>query len=211
VNHLIRYATLGIAGIWLAAMLAAGCNFSSNGTQAPGADHEVPLKPLVIKAGPRNAYADIRLSIRTTSETDSATTYSLLSGYGDKPVGLLLMIPKAESKKSSGKAWFKSLGKPSDLLLRVLDSLYHQPSDTAARFVPALSFVCMNLKEFFSKVDSSGKPYTIAAEYKLFFNSESEQGDAELYMNINPEEQWVELAEKDRDYRSKLIGLFKQH
>jgi hypothetical protein len=60
-------------------------------------------------------------------------------------------------------------------------------------------------------VDSLNKQgqanYTTTHACKLFFQNEKEDDYAELYFNINDEEQWIELREKDKDYRNMVINF----
>ena len=39
---------------------------------------------------------------------------------------------------------------------------------------------------------------------KLFFENNDPDGYAELYVNINEKEQWIELREKDEGYRRQV-------
>ena len=65
-----------------------------------------------------------------------------------------------------------------------------------------LNFV--NLKEFAKSVTGEeGQPYTTANEYKLFFEGKEDGDYTEIYLNINLNEDWIELAKK-----MKNIGLF---
>ena len=69
-----------------------------------------------------------------------------------------------------------------------------------ARFVDSVRCSCINLHNAFGS-DSAEKGDYIAAGYKLFFDAERDTNDAELFMNINKDKQYVEFAEKDQEYR----------
>jgi hypothetical protein len=170
-------------------------------------------KPVVIKSGVEDGHpGGIRLSIERTVDTDTTTSYTLISSYEGNAVGLIIVIPRKDNgKKMVSTAFLKSMGPPSDLFLKLLASQYQQHIDSSAKFADSIPFICMNLMDFFDKKSTTpGKDDWIAAEYKLFFDSENADGDAEMFMNINPDQQWVEFAEKDEDYRSHIISLFQQ-
>ena len=40
---------------------------------------------------------------------------------------------------------------------------------------------------------------------KLFFETEDPEDYAELYVNINDKEHWLEIREKDEEYRKQVI------
>jgi hypothetical protein len=187
--------------------ILAGCGFNSSDDSASRPNNPAPVfTPVVIKSGMENGHpSGIRLAIQRTIDTDTTTTYKLISSYEGKPVGLVLVLPR---KDNGGRAHFKSLGAPSNLFLQLLAREYKQRLDSAARFKDSVPFVCMNLSDMFrDEPDSSKEGNWVAAEYKLFFGDD----DAELFMNINPERQWVEFAEKDEEYRAHLIRLFMKH
>lgn len=207
---------LAVLWISLASLLCmlVGCGSDSSDTSTPTPARPAPdFTPLVIKSGMENGHpAGIRLAIQRTTDTDTTTAYKLISSYEGKPIGLIVVIPRKDNgKKTGSRAFFKSLGPPSDLFLHVLASQYKQGVDPSAKFADSISFICMNLIDLFHKnSDSAEKNDWIAAQYKLFFDSESKDGDAEMFMNINPDRQWVEFAEKDEEYRPHLIRIFKQ-
>lgn len=207
-----RWLTIVIS---LLCILLMGCRSNSTGTADLTLTNPAPVfTPLVIKSGMENGHpAGIRLSIQTTVNTDTTTAYKLISSYEGKPVGLIVVVPRKDNgKKTGNRAFFKSLGLPSDLFLHILASQYKQHVDSSSKFTDSIPFICMNLMDFYHEnSDSARENNWVAAEYKLFFNSESIDGDAEMFMNINPDRQWVEFAEKDEDYRPHLISLFKQH
>jgi hypothetical protein len=45
-------------------------------------------------------------------------------------------------------------------------------------------------------------------EYKLFFESKDDEG--ELFLNINPMEKWIDLREKDPEYRKTIIKVLSE-
>ena len=172
------------------------------------------VKPLQIDNGDEEGWgADIRLSIVSREENDTAKTYKVVSTYEGKEVGLSIIIPKAkEGAKGFGHGLsLKSIGTPSDNLLSTLSKLYKQRADTVLQFTPVISVNYVNLKEFAkSLTGQEGEPYTVANEYKLFFEDETGNDYAELYLNVNPQENWVELREKDEEYRPIVIKFLRR-
>jgi hypothetical protein len=190
--------------------MLAGCHANSTSSvQTSRQDATPTYQPVIIKSGIENGHpADIRIAIQRSKDADISTTFELLSSYENKPVGFLLTIPReTDGQKRLASAYIKSLGAPSDHFLHFLAAQYNQKIDSSAKMADSIPFVCMNLEHFFNAVDTPKPGDWIAAQYKLFFDSESEDGDAELFMNIAPGH-WIEFAEKDDDYRSHLIGLF---
>ena len=176
---------------------------------SPKSDSTPVYSPVVLKSGIENGHpAGIRLAIQRSKDTDSSTTYQLLSSYEGKPIGFVLTIPReTEGKKRLAMACIKSPGTSGDLFLHLLAAQYNQKIDSNAKMADSIPFVCMNLEHFFNSVDTPKAGDWIAAQYKLFFDSENKDGDAELFMNIAPGH-WIEFAEKDEDYRSHLVALF---
>jgi hypothetical protein len=171
------------------------------------------IKPIVIKSGIENGHpAGIRISIQKTKDTDSSTVFELLSTFENKPVGFLLIIPREiDGKQKRSSSFIKSLGEPSDRFLHLLAKQYNQKIDSAFKMADSIPFICMNLNNFYGRPQPTPRDSAwIAAQYKLFFDAESAEGDAELFMNIVPG-RWIEFAEKDEDYRGHLIGLFSRY
>jgi hypothetical protein len=172
-----------------------------------------PVKELVVDKGEEEGWGgDIRLSIVSASETDTSRNYKAISNYEGKHLGIELSVPKSKegSKGFSKGIIIKSIGSESDNLLRTLAKLYKQKPDTSLKFVNVISVTYVNLKEFAkSLTGQEGESYTMASEYKLFFEGKGENDYAELYVNVNPDEHWIEIKEKDDEYRPALIKFFK--
>ncbi len=171
------------------------------------------VQPLIIDNGEEEGWgADIRLSIVTKSENDTVTIYKAISSYNGEELGLLAFVPKRkDGSKGFGQGIsFKSIGTQSDYLLRTLSQLYKQTVDTAATFTKDINVSYVNLKEYAKAVSGQEGQYTAANEYKLFFEGDHDEDYAELYLNINPTNNWIELREKDKEYRPILIRFFRQ-
>ena len=175
----------------------------------------IPLKPLLIKNDPGAGYgADIRLAIRRTIVTDTSTVYYLESVYKNKPIGLIISLPLIKNGRTPAPlVIFKSTGTPSDRFFHLLADLYQQPIDSNSKFAASVSASYVNLKDYANGLqDSTGNTYTTPYQYKLFFDAENREGDdAEMFLDIDPDNAWADLGEKDQDYRPKLIRIFRQH
>jgi hypothetical protein len=190
--------------------LLSGCGFgSADKYVSPHANDQPVLQPVFIsKTGTENGHpAGIRLAIKWKKDTDSTTIYTLMSSYEDKPIGLTLILPRENITKPASWAWLKTAGPPSDLFLDVLAFQYNQLLNPNTRFADSVRCTCLNLQHVL-RSDSAGKNDWIAAGYKLFFDAERDTDDAELFMNINNDKQYIEFAEKDQEYREHLINLF---
>lgn len=171
------------------------------------------VKPLQIDNGEEEGWgADIRLSIVAKSENDTANIYKALSSYNGRDLGLLVSVPKRkEGDKGFGQGIsLKSIGTQSDYLLQTLSQLYKQPVDNTATFAKDINVTYVNLKEFAKAVAGQEGQYTAANEYKLFFEGKSDEDYAELYLNVNSKDNWVELREKDEEYRPILLRFLRQ-
>lgn len=167
-----------------------------------------PKKPLVIENGEEDWAADVRLSITNISETNSATIYRVISTHDSKELGFLLSVPKAKAgNKGFGRGiTLKTMGTQSDNLLQVLAKLYKVKIDSTLQFTSAITVNYVDLKEFAKSIGAkSGGSYSLTSEYKLFFEAKDDNENAELYLNINERDHWVELREKDEEYRPMVI------
>lgn len=172
-----------------------------------------PVKPLVINNGEEEGWgADIRLSVINITENDTAKVYKAVSDYENKKIGLIVSVLKnKEGDKGFGKGLtLKSIGEESDYLLLTLLKLYKQKIDTSIKFINSVSVDYVNLNEFAKTLGADGSGPVVANEYKLFFQGQSGEDYAELYLNINPDEHWIELREKDEEYRPLIIKFLKK-
>lgn len=173
-----------------------------------------PIKPLVIDNGEEEGWgADIRLSVINITEKDTALVYKVVSNYENKNIGFSVSVPKKkEGVKGFGSGiTLKSIGEESDLFLWTLSKLYKQENDTSIKFTNSISVNYVNLNEFAKSLGANQIDVKeIANEYKLFFEAQNGEDYAELYLNINPNEPWIELKEKDEEYRPQIIKFLKE-
>lgn len=173
-----------------------------------------PTKELIVDNGEEEGWgADIRLSIVSIAETDTSKLYTAISTYQDKKLGLLVSTPK---KKEGDKGFasgisLKSIGTESDNLLQTLAMLYKQKADSSMKFTNSISVTYVNLDEFAKSLGAQdGGDYKTQNQYKLFYEGSGEDEYAELYLNISPTEHWIELREKDEEYRPTIIKFLKK-
>jgi hypothetical protein len=166
------------------------------------------IKPLEIDTAGEGWGADIKLSIIETQLSDSCQTYKAVSSYQEKTLGLIIVIPNKDKSRGFGQGIvLKSIGVESDQLLQQLAKLYKQKTGPSLKFILSISLSYLNMNEFVKSL--GGDANDRVREYKVFF--ESQDGDeAELFLNVNPSEDWIQLAEKDEEYRPAIIKFLRQ-
>jgi hypothetical protein len=178
------------------------------------AEKTFAIKELFIDNGEEEGWgADLRLSISSVSETDTTKIYKAISSYEGKNLGFLVSVPKGkEGEKGFAKGiTFGSLGSESDFFLATLAKLYKQKIDSSIKFTSNISVSYVNLKEFGKSLGAQdASQYPTSTEYKLFFEGASDEDYAELYVNINTEDNWIEIREKDEEYRPAIIKFLKK-
>jgi hypothetical protein len=162
-------------------------------------------------------FSDIFLTITSDTKTDTSHIYIGQGLYNNKTVGLKLDIrsnlpagiaSNGELNPNGGAVWnavkFISIGQESNNLVFALAQLYNEPAErvfTKDVLTPTL----FSLNQQDVNLDKPGY-----YKFKLFFNDESDDENkyAEMFLNINTEEQIIELHEKDHDYRKPLLNTF---
>lgn len=205
-----------VAGLIL---LLFGCNSSDRTPSSPsdipkGNNETYPAKELIIDNGEEEGWgADIRLSIVSVAETDTSSLYTAISTYQGNKLGLLVSLPKQKEgdKGLANGIALKSIGTESDNLLQALAQLYKQKTDTSLKFTKSITVAYVNLDEFAKSLGAQdGSEYKTQNQYKLFYEGKNEDDYAELYLNIDPAEHWIEIREKDEEYRPIIVKFLKQ-
>ncbi len=171
-----------------------------------------PVKPLIVFNNKDDGWGgDVRISITDITEDDSSEIYKAVSVYQNKKLGLLVTISKAkENSQGFGKNInFKSIGSESDNLLSLLALLYQQKISANTGFVKSISVGYVDLNKFAKSVTGmEDKTNLNTKEYKLFFATKDDV--AELFFNVNEDEKWIELREKDKEFRPAIIKVLSQ-
>lgn len=189
-----------------------GCNVDeSEGTQTPLYDDskatliKYEAKPLQIKDDDEGLGADIRMSVTEIKQLDTGILYKVNALNNNSQIGFDIIAPLTKS----GRLKFRSAGNISDSFIAFFGKLYRQKLKPDAKFVNYITVECIDLGEFIDSLyQHSEDKYEKIHEYKLFFEGKTEQEYAELFLNINKEEHWIEMAEKDEEYRPALIRMF---
>jgi len=169
-----------------------------------------PIKPLLIENSEEEGWgADIRLSLTEIASTDSFFTYKAISSHEGRNVGIEFTLPNAKpaiEKSPTQILGIKTCGESSDNLLMLLSKLYKLKGDTTKHFISSAKLAFVDLNEFArSKFGKDAIPHTDTKEMKLFFETQDPDDYAELYVNINDKQHWLELKEKNEAYRKQVI------
>jgi hypothetical protein len=194
--------------ILLIAVAQLGCSLKPDKTAEAT---KTPPKPLIVFDNKDDGWGgDIRLSLVGLSENDTAKIYKAVSSTEKGNLGVLVLVTKkpADSKGFGNAITLKSLGPESDLMLQKLAELYKQKIDANAKFVKTAQATFVDLGAFARSLGGTTNGDENVDQYKLFFETKNDEG--ELFMNINTNENWLELREKDEDYRPVLIKAFTQ-
>lgn len=173
----------------------------------------LPSKELVIVKDDEEGWGtDIRLSIVKAEKTDTLITYFVSSHYDGRIIGFKMSIPSSPPKNGSDLAQiltFTSIGVASDYFISTLSKLYKQKVDQDIHFISSKGVAFIDL-DALAKSQFGNVPVnkTSAKEMKIFFEAENPDDNAELYININEKEHWVEIKEKDEGYRKQVIKGF---
>ena len=194
------------------------CNNADKTTNSDKAiqskDEASSIKELVVDNGEEEGWgADIKLSIISIKETDTSRVFITTSTYEGKKLGFSVSIPKAKEGNGGFASGIelKSIGSESDNLLLALAKLYKQKVDTTLKFTESVSLTYVNLDEFAKSLGAKdGGKYKTENQYKLFYEGIKEGEYAEVYLNINQTEHWIELKEKDEEYRPIIIKFLKR-
>lgn len=195
-NFKMKYAI-----IFLVLAVLAGCSQNQSKTKKATDSRIKQIQYL-------DAGHGLRLSVKDTTHTDSTTNYEVVASNDDgggKLIGLMISIPKSTGKSAFGDGFtLKSIGAPSDYLLAILSSMYKQNQYGVPTFTNEVKAGYVDLQKMAAEY-SKGEVAKVGADYKLFFDNNDDNEPAELYINVDPEAKWIEIKEKDPDYRTGII------
>ena len=158
-----------------------------------------------LKIDLQNWGGDFTINIAQTHQiSNEKTLYTLLSRYGDKPVGFYLVLrePAGNNTFVDHGVILRPMGDTSNNFLAVLAQLYGVKRSNIA-FADSAVATYANLSNM---ADTKTPGNLAAAQTKLFFGD----GSAELYMNINRNEGTISFPEKDSSNRHSLIDAFSK-
>jgi hypothetical protein len=171
----------------------------------PTSTTKFPIKPLELKKGNDGWGGDIKLSYLSLKGTGNMVIYEVRSTYENNQIGFEIWVPAS----GSGKLTIKRCGLDSDNFLQALAQIYKQRLNKNAMFVDMITADCMSMGDYVDSLKKQGAGhYVTAAQYKLFFQGESDDDYAEAYLEINETSHLIELIEKDEEYRKPIVKLF---
>jgi hypothetical protein len=187
---------------FFAVVLFSACNDTGT-TQSiyPASGSSLPS----LKVVDQNWGGDFTINIAQTQRlSNEKTLYTLLSRYGDKPVGFYLIFRKPEGKGMfvSNGVTLKPMGDTSNNFLAVLAQIY-RVRDSNRAFADSVVATYAKLDDM---ADTKTAGNWSAAQTKLFFGD----GSAELYMNIDQNAGTISFPEKDSANRADLIDAFSK-
>ena len=204
--------------IWVVTLLSCTNNNSSKKearirTDIIQSSDSLHAKELIIDNGDEEGWgADIRLSIVKIEKTDTSIAYFANSLYEGKNIGLQVTIPSTAPKNENELAQILTLtssGIISENFIATLSKLYKQKIDPNIHFISSKEVAFIDLNEFAkSRFGKEPVNKSTAKEMKLFFEAKNPDDYAELYININEKEHWLEIREKDEGYRKQVINGF---
>ena len=145
---------------------------------------------------------DLRLPYTRVIKTDTSRAYLVMGTYEGERIGFgLWMRPSGSSVIR-----FTSIGEPSDRFLRALQNIYKLEIDKISHFADAESADCLSMGDYVDSLKKNGQgAYVTIEQNKLFFEPDDTAWEAECYLNINASQHWIELKEKEEDYRAQMV------
>ena len=138
---------------------------------------------------------------------DGVQEISARGRYSDGSVGFVVSLGPVWERQDVensevvlywGRAEIVSVGTESDAFLELLDGVYGT----------GLGHKKMRYRVPFLAVSLAGDPTRLEhepAKLKFFFESDTEERDADFYINIDVHAQSVQFREKDTDYRRGVV------
>jgi hypothetical protein len=180
--------------------------------------NSVKLADITSRTDTSEGFSDIFLIITSSIKTDTSNIYIGQGLFKGKTVGLKFEINSnlpfgisSDGEINSKGAFvrngvkFISIGQESDELINALSELYDEPNKKPfSKKVISATVFSLNQQD----ADFGKKGYY---KFKLFFNDDGGENDyAEIFFNVNTDEQIIELHEKDHDYRKPLLKAFTE-
>lgn len=192
-----------ILQIILLGFFAMACDNSSNISK----DVILQKKEMIISDTSDSWGGDAKLSIIKIQKQNNKKIFTVISSFNGADIGFELSTYPVSNKNNgfhSTGITIKSLGGVSDKLLHSLAKIYSVKIDSTIEFIDSINATYVNLDEMAESMGSTEK--TKDVDTKLFLGNPDVENDyGELYLDFNEEEGWVELKEKDIEYRPQVI------
>jgi len=165
-----------------------------------------------VTANSEEDFADLRFSLESLRcDVDGFRRMAARGLHRGERVGFAASLSPAWERQDLegglplywGRVDLISLGAESDAFLRVVDEVYGTEV-RPEKMQEQVSFIAVSLE---------GDPLHVEdypVKLKLFFESDSEERDADFYLNIDPRDSSIEFREKDTDYRRGIVLCLMQ-
>lgn len=172
-----------------------------------------PILPYITKVQEQEeGFNDISLKIIEVNKKENNYEYIAKGKYENKIVGIKISIQnnisaginnngeiEAKSFEKNGII-IESIGAESDNFVTALSQIYNIPRTTKFSKNPIKTTI-FPLNQTVADLTKSNY-----YKFKVFFNDESDENEyAEIYININLENNYIEFNEKDNEYRINII------
>lgn len=174
------------------------------------------LKEITEITNKEDDFADVSLNILSKTHDENYTSFVAKGVCNHKVVGLEVLLandiePGVINGQISQNGFrkngliLKSIGKESDEFLSALSKLYSLNNQNKFK-KNEISATVFSLNS--EKLNSNNSSYY---KFKIFLNDESNEDDyAELYINLNFQNQELEIFEKDNEYRKAIIKALSE-
>jgi hypothetical protein len=169
--------------------------------------HHKPLPEITSQS--EGGFNDLTFSIRSSEKMpDGSQALQAFGLHHGREVGLVVIIGPKWLKTSfsldvpfsayQGVVTYRSIGAESDALLQIMAELYGT----------ALHPKAMRKERQFTGISLEGQPANLergVTKIKLFYETDIEDQEAELFTDIDLQHAVLQINEKDPDYRKPII------
>jgi hypothetical protein len=196
--------------ICLFLLICLSCQSKSNDQSAAHDATKLEAKPLIIDKSEDSFGGDIKFSIVSIEKNGAYNTYKVNSTHEGKNVGFDVIMPNIkEDKKGFGNGIIiKKSNDISHNFINLLQDVYKIKSKKELLFVDSIKANYVDLGAFMTTISGQKAEQSDTKQYKLFF--EGDEDYAEIYLNINEQEHWIELREKDEEYRPLILAFLSK-
>lgn len=190
--------------------------FLSFGSCHKSKNQELNLPDITEVQEQEEGFADIRLKIVEANPKGKNIEYLAKGKFENQIVGLKITLPQNLPEgilngEINEKSFLKkgvtltTIGQESDQLLHALGKLYQIPTTAKFSTLP-IQVTIFSLNEV--NADLS-KPHYY--KFKIFFNDTGDENEyAEMFLNLDLENNFIEWNEKDNEYRKNIIHSLEE-